>query len=170
MSIFRSTWPCDLANKRAHRGVWATLAIGLSFLLSPAAPPAPAEGFEINLPADPRNVSVKTVVGEIVVVPGRDREMELRLQKMMEIIEAQRRELVAPGLAAPLEPPLNAPRARFDLLPNWDRAKSAAFLLPNFEAGTVQFLLIDASRQVTSPEVRTVTLEPDGGRIAVERP
>ena len=170
MSIIRSTWPCDLANKRAHRGAWAMLAIGLSFLLSPAAAPAPAKGFEIDLPADPRHVSVKTVVGEIVVAPGRDREMELRLQKMMEIIEAQRRELVAPGLPAPVEPPLNAPRARFDLLPNWDRAKNAAFLLPNFEAGTGQFLLIDASRQVTSSEVKTITLEPDGGQFAIERP
>jgi hypothetical protein len=170
MSIIRSTWPCNLANKRTHRGVRAMLAKGLSFLLSLAGVPAPAEGFETDLPADPQHVFVKPVVGEIVVAPGRDREMELRLQKMIEIIEAQRGELVAPGLPAPIEPPLNAPRARFDLLPNWDRAKSAAFLLPNFAAGTVQFLLIDAPRQVTSAEVKTLTLEPDGSQYAIERP
>jgi hypothetical protein len=65
------------------------------------------------------------------------------------LIEAQL-QADAPSISiTPMQPgdfaqqPPDTSHARFDLLPNWDGGRTADMLLPNYEPGTAQFLLLN---------------------------
>jgi hypothetical protein len=50
--------------------------------------------------------------------------------------------------------PLEQPKATFDVLPNWDGGRTADQLLPNYEPGRAEFLLIDRPPADSPPSRR----------------
>jgi len=91
--------------------------------------------------------------------PGNQVLIELKSNIPLELLQRLKQLVLDSSTAPTVEQPIPKPRTSFDLLPNWEVGQNAVFVLPKYEVGSAQFVLIEPFISPTTSQLTVAAVE-----------